>query len=415
MNKTLYDRMRSLKTKEDTASKEELKEVIKDIAEAAEENFIKLKTEIAKLKTDQGSLKSKQLSQLKKKLFPKSRDAPTAMNDKYGNLITSDQALKSLVLDAYTERLKGNTIKAHLEDLEKDTNTLCEIRLKTSKMNKTEPWTMNDLKEVLKQLGNNKSRDPEGHANELFKESVAGTDLLEAVLKIMNLIKSKQTYPHILQKCNITSIHKNKSKKHIENYRGIFCVQILRSILDRLTYNDCYYTIDNNLTDGNVGGRKERSVRDNIFVINAIINSVTNGDCAPIQVQIMDAEKCFDKLWLQSCINAVYDAGITNDHLNVLYIENKKAQIAVKINGKISTRISVHDVIMQGSVWGSLKCTTVMDQLNKTAISDKSLLYNYKGDTNIPVGILGMVDDTLAVAECGNNSIKKNAVVNSFI
>ena len=66
MNKTLYDRMRSLKTKEDTASKEELKEVIKDIAEAAEENFIKLKTEIAKLKTDQGSLKSKQLWQLKK-------------------------------------------------------------------------------------------------------------------------------------------------------------------------------------------------------------------------------------------------------------------------------------------------------------------------------------------------------------
>ena len=210
MNKTLYDIMRSIKTKEDTASKEELKEVIKDIAEAAEDNFIKLKTEIAKLKTDQASLKSKQLWQLKKELCPKSRDAPTAMNDKYGNLITSDQALKSLVLDAYTERLKGNTIKAHLEDLEKDTKTLCEIRLITSKTNKTEPWTMNDLKEVLKQLGNNKSRDPEGHANEIFKESVAGTDLLEAVLKIMNLIKSKQTYPHILQKCNITSIHIKK-------------------------------------------------------------------------------------------------------------------------------------------------------------------------------------------------------------
>ena len=156
-------------------------------------------------------------------------------------------------------------------------------------------------------------------------------------------------------------------------------------------------------------------MRDNIFVIHAIINSVTRGNCAPIQVQIMDAEKCFDKLWLQSCINAIYDAGITNDHLNLLYIENQKAPIAVKINGSLSARISVRDVVMQGSIWGSLKCTTLMDQLNKTAMADTTLQYNYKGDPNIPIGILGMVDDTLAVTNCGNSAIRKNAVVNSFV
>ena len=116
----------------------------------------------------------------------------------------------------------------------------------------------------------------------------------------MNLIKLKQEYPTILEKCNITSIHKKKSKRQFDNYRGVFRVQTLRSILDRLTYNDCYYTIDSHLKDGNVGARKERSARDNIFVISAIINSVTNGKSAPIQVQVADIEKCFDKLWLQS-------------------------------------------------------------------------------------------------------------------
>ena len=70
---------------------------------------------------------------------------------------------------------------------------------------------------------------------------------------------------------------------------------------------------------------------------------------------------------------------------------------------------------MQGSVWGSLKCTALMDKLNKTATADKSLQYNYKGDPDIPIGILGMVDDTLAISECGNSAIRKNAVVNSFI
>ena len=79
-------------------------------------------------------------------------------------------------------------------------------------------WTKDDLKDALKQLGNAKSRDPEGHINELFKESVAGSDLFEAVLKLMNLIKSKQQYPKLLEKCNVTTIHKKKSKKEFDNY-----------------------------------------------------------------------------------------------------------------------------------------------------------------------------------------------------
>ena len=101
---------------------------------------------------------------------------------------------------------------------------------------------MDDIKEVLKHLEKDKSRDPEGYANKIFKEEVAGTDLLEAVLKIMNMIKNRQQYPKILEKFNITSIHKKKSNFFFENYRGIFRVQILRSILDCLVYNDSYYT-----------------------------------------------------------------------------------------------------------------------------------------------------------------------------
>ena len=126
-----------------------------------------------------------------------------------------------------------------------------------------------------------------------------------------------------------------------------------------------------------MGARKQRGVRDNIFVISAISNSVLNGNSQPIQVQIMDAEKCFDKLWLQSCINAIYEAGMDTDQLNLLYIENRNAQIAVKVNNKLSMRINVKDVIMQGSVWSSLKCTTSMDRLNKTALLDISTWENF--------------------------------------
>ena len=414
-NKDLYDKMRELKFKDDVASKEELDEVVKAIATAENDNFMKLVDELSKLKSGYHKVDSKQLWKLKRRLCPRVRDAPCAMNDAEGNLVTSDRALQKRAQEVFSQRLQGNKIEPHLEELQNDVNTLCELRVKISESNKSEKWTMEDLKTVLKQLDNDKSRDPEGHANELFKEGVAGEDLLDAILKIMNMMKNQLKYPKVLEKCNITPIYKKKSKRDFENYRGVFRVGILRSILDRLTYNDSYYTIDSNLTDGNVGGRKSRSVRDNIFVISAVINFVTNGNSEAIQVQVMDAEKCFDKLWLQSCINALHEAGITNDHLKLLYIENKNGQIAVKINNKISSRILVRNLVMQGSVWGSLKCTTTMDKLNKIALSDESLQYRYKGDPNIPIGVLGMVDDTLGVSKCGQEAIRKNAVINSFM
>ena len=47
-------------------------------------------------------------------------------------------------------------------------------------------------------------------------------------------------------------------------------VIVLRSILDGLMYNDLYETIDTSITDGNVGARKERNIRDNIFVLGAV-------------------------------------------------------------------------------------------------------------------------------------------------
>ena len=93
---------------------------------------------------------------------------------------------------------------------------------------------------------------------------------------------------------------------------------MLQSILNRLIYNDNYYTIDDNITDGNVGAHKQRNIHNYIFVLGAIINSVVNGDQEPIQVQVHDAFKCFDKLWLQATTNSLFEAGMKNSMQNLL-------------------------------------------------------------------------------------------------
>ena len=77
------------------------------------------------------------------------------------------------------------------------------------------------------------------------------------------------------------------------------------------------------------------------------------------------------------------------------------------MNGQLTKRVNVKNVEIQGSVWGSMKCTNTMDQLNKILLKQDHLTYHYKGDENIKIGVLGMIDDTLSISKCGTPSIQK--------
>ena len=344
----LYEKVSDMK--KNNKSQKDIEKVMEEIAAIEENNYEKVTLELAKIK-DGEKLDQQKFWKLRKQICPRSIDPPSVMLDSRGNILTSNKSIEDRAIEVYTKRLEGNPMKPHLKRAEILTNDLCKARLERSRKNNSPPWSMDDLKNAVKDLAKDKSRDALDQANELFKEEVAGDDLLLAVLKLMNMIKKRLQFPELLQQCNITSIYKQKgSHKDFNNYRGVFRVAVLRSILDRLTYNDSYDTIDENLTDGNVGARKHRNIRDNIFVVGAISNSVINGKQPPIQMTVTDVEKCFDKLWLQATINALFEAGLTCDTLNLLYIENENAQIAIKVNGNLTKRVNIKDVVMQGSV-----------------------------------------------------------------
>ena len=266
----------------------------------------------------------------------------------------------------------------------------------------------------MKGLKNRNSRDPTNLANELFDPKVAGDDLIEAIQHLMNRIKTDLIYPECLKLVNITSIYKKKGPiNEFSSYRGIFRVQALRNILELLLYYDEYPKIDSTLTECNVGCRKSRNIRDNIFVLQAILNDTKNGSKDEIDISVYDVEKCIDSLWVQECINDMFDAGVQSDKLNLLYLLNKDAQVAVKTSKGISERETISNIIMQGTVWGGMFCTTSMDKLGKLQYENEDMLYKYKGLVGVPV--LEMVDDILDVKKCGNEAIKSNVLVNTFI
>ena len=79
--------------------------------------------------------------------------------------------------------------------------------------------------------------------------------------------------PDFVQSTNISSIYKRRgSRNDLDNDRGVFNVSSVRSIIDKLIYYDIYDTVDGNMSDSNVGGRKQRNIRDNLFIVYGIIN-----------------------------------------------------------------------------------------------------------------------------------------------
>ena len=289
---------------------------------------------------------------------------------------------------------------------------LFELRLRLSKLNKSPPWTKKQLLKVLSSLKNNKSRDPHGHVNEIFKPGVAGESLTSSLLIMFNKIKAEITFPDFMQLSNIVSIYKGRGEKmSLESDRGIFIVNCFRSILMKMVYQDKYNIVDKSMSDSNVGGRKGKSIRNHIFVINGIINEVLKDKSRSIDIQIMDYRQCFDSMWLKECINDLYNAGVTDDSLALIFEANKNNKVAVNTPAGLSERESVSEIVLQGEVFGPLQCSVQTDTFGKECLEENKHLYQYRGVVGIPP--LAMVDDLLSVTECGIESVKVNGYLNS--
>ena len=157
----------------------------------------------------------------------------------------------------------------------------------------------------------------------------------------------------------------------MENDRGIFVVSVLRMILDSLIYMDKYSLIDRNMSNSNVGARKGRNIRDHLFILYGIINSVVSGNEEPVDLQIYDVKKCFDELWLEDSMLDLLESlpeAESDDKISLLYAMNVENQVAVKTPYGLTERKNFDKIVMQGGKWGPLKCSNTIDRIGKKCV-----------------------------------------------
>ena len=248
---------------------------------------------------------------------------------------------------------------------------------------------------------------------ELFRPEIIGSDLFQSLLMFCNKVKTQLMIPKFLTFTDITSVYKLKGKKNsLENDRGLFGVSKVRSIVEKLVLQDMYETIDDSMSDSNVGGRKNRNIRDNLLVIYAAINEAIRNNKS-IDIQFYDLSKCFDAMWSEETMNDFYDAGVQNDEFALISLMNETCQVKVKTPVGDTERFQLNMIEMQGTVPAPLKCSVQIDTLGKYSYTFNTGLYQYRDMCSVPS--LSMIDDIAGISNCHENSVILNSIINAKI
>ena len=392
---------------------EELRAIEGKIAKTCEEQNRKKVTENFKsMKGSDDELSHQGIWKIKQKYFPKIKPSlPAGKKNIKKQLITNPEELKELYLQTFKFRLRQRPAQPGFESLLDDQKELFKLRLELAKEEKTPPWTMADLEDALKELKNGKCRDPEGLIREVFKTDVIGDDLKNSLLILLNRIKVTREFPAFMQLADICAIYKGRGDVNdLESDRGIFLVSIFRTIMMKMIYKEKYSTIDNSMSDSNIGARKQKNIRNHIFVVNSIIHDVLKTKSKkPIDVMVLDYKQMFDSECLFECMNDVYEAGVKDDIFALISEANKKSLVAVKTPNGLSRRETFEEIVMQGDVLAPLVSSLQVDTIGKECLEEKKHLYFFKGI--VPIGPLGMVDDLITISECGF----KTSLMNQFI
>ena len=411
----LIEKRKRLRLNENTPENDtKLDQIEEEIIEKTETKYVnKIKEALEDITGEDGKKNENGIWKTIKRIFPKNTASkPLALKDERGNLITGYEGIKKFSLESMVKRLRKRPMHPNLKQLEIRKKRLARMRLKIASRKKTPKWSLQHMEKAITSMKNNKCRDPEGLVSEILKPGVAGRDFKISLLAFLNKTKELLQIPKMLKKVNIALIPKPGKKKlqDIKNHRGIFLIHKYRSLLMRMILNDKYDIIDQYMSDSNIGGRKQRGIRDHLFVVNGIIHDHKNSKKS-LAIQILDYQSCFDSMWLEEVVNDLFLAGLNDDKLSVLYKINETNQIAVKTPMGLSERKEVKKIICQGDPWGPTECSLMIDGFGKESLKPNLEPYEYKEKVAIP--LLGMMDDVLLISETGYKTAKLNAFINS--
>ena len=152
---------------------------------------------------------------------------------------------------------------------------------------------------------------------------------------------------------------KEKAMKKI-NQRGIFITNILSKFLERIIHTRNQKNLRKWISEHQNGSMEKRSIDDNLFTLKAIIDYNKNHK-KDTYILFADAETCFDRLWLNDACNELSKIGFPEEEVEFIRKMNSEAIVAIDTPVGYTNEITLHNIIKQGTIMGSILCIVETD------------------------------------------------------
>ena len=332
-----------------------------------------------------------------KQKFQRKNETPHTIKDEKNNRIESS----SQILEEY-KKYYENLLKARQSETAEETQIQFKVEKEFQQItnrqgDKKERITETIIRKAIRKMKNKKAADRLGWKAEWIKEG--GEEMVKSLYILFNRIKTENQIPKQWQLTTVKSIHKGGVKENIqENQRGIFLVNTVSKIYESALkiQNE---NKNENMSQMQTAGRKQRSAVDNLIILNSIIENQRQYK-NKTYIFFADAKKCFDKLWLKDCLIEMYNLGYSPGTIRSLYEINKTSNIVVDTPVGKTSSITVEEVVKQGTTFGPIMCCASTSRVNEI---QEAVKYQYG---KVEIGMPVLMDDIAAVGT-GDNVRKR--------
>ena len=219
------------------------------------------------------------------------------------------------------------------------------------------------IKEVVKKLDVKKAKDTQNWSNEMVVRG--GNEMIKSLKRIFDTIDNTMEVPADWNRMAIRTKDKKGSKLIMSNKRGLFLTNIVSKVYERVVKKRNEKMVKICRSPWQMGGVKKRSGTDNLFITFSVIerNKYLG---KPTYVFFADAEKCFDKLWLDDAVIELWRQGTNIRDAMIIREMNKEARISIHTPVGETEEITCENIVRQGTVYGPDLCGVSMARVNDT-------------------------------------------------
>ena len=257
------------------------------------------------------------------------------------------------------------------------------------------PFTKEELEKANSILKSGKATGMDNLSNEMI--FCLTENYPELVVKLYNLILSKNKTIPDWSIGMIVPIHKKGSQRDPENYRGISLLSCLGKLFTTLLKNRLlYFAMKNKIfSDSQLGFLPKNRTSDAHLIIHNVIQKYCHNNNTKVFSCFIDFSKAFDTIPRDILLQKLLQKRIKGHFFNTIKNMYTNDKACIKIENKVTETFEINQGIRQGCILSPLLFNIYLADLPEKLERERNLL---NPDSTMPNCLL-WADDIIIMAE----------------